>query len=238
MFFVLDGNEGSVSDADLNDMDEVTMHRKVMRAYWATGAFLLSLFLLSLFLEGSTRDALLQEHGIVETVSALAYLPSLALIAYRKRLVDLAPLVVLILFFLFRELDFDKRFTTLGIFKIRFITSPEVPLAEKVIGTLFILLLASAAFALLVRHGRAFLTGLRQRSMVAIGALLALLLLIASKGIDALAGNLRQIGITWSGPIARHAGALEEILELGIPVVIFLALWAHLRCPKTPLPSR
>jgi hypothetical protein len=219
-------------------MDEATLHRNMMKAYLATGVFLLALFLVSLFLQGSTRDALLREGGIVETASALGYLPSLALIAYRKRLVDLAPLVVLILFFLFREMDFDKRFTTMGIFKIRFFTSPEVPHTEKVIGTLFILLLAFAAFALILRHGRAFLTGLRQRSVVAIGALLVLLLLVTSKGIDSLAGNLRQIGISWSGPISMHAGALEEIVELGIPVVIFLALWAHLMGPKAPLPSR
>lgn len=214
------------------------LHRNVMKAYLATGVFLLALFLVSLFLEGSTRDALLREGGLVETASALGYLPSLALIAYRKRLVHLAPLVVLILFFLFREMDFDKRFTTLGIFKIRFFTSAEVPLIEKVIGSLILLLLASTVVVLLRRYGSAFLNGLRQRSAVAIGALLVLLLLATSKGIDSLAGNLRQIGISWSGPISMHAGGLEEITELGIPVVIFLALWAHLSCPKSPLPSR
>jgi hypothetical protein len=208
-------------------MDDSLLHQKVVRAYLATGLVLITVFLVSLLLHGSTRDALLQEGGIVETVTVLAYLPSLVLIAFQRRLMKLAPVLILILFFFLRELDFDKRFTTLGVFKIRFFTSAHVPFIEKLIGTLILLLLASTSLVLLRRHGRAFLTGLRQHSAVAIGALLVLILLVTSKTMDALGGTLRKAGMSWSGPVAKHTGALEEIVEAGIPIVLFLALWAY-----------
>ena len=50
-------------------------------------------------------------------------------------------LVVLITFFGCRELDFDKRFTAVGVLKSRFYLSTDIPVFEKLIGLIVIALI-------------------------------------------------------------------------------------------------
>ncbi|MCG5535802.1 hypothetical protein [Ectothiorhodospira mobilis] len=47
--------------------------------------------------------------------------------------------------------------------------------------------------------------------------------------MDGLPRKLDALGIDLSEQATLHAGAFEEVLELGVPVFIFLALMAYLR---------
>jgi hypothetical protein len=134
---------------------------------------------------------------------------------------------ILIIFFMLRELDFHERFTTMGIFKSRFYISGGVPLVEKIFGALVILVLLYVCVSILYRHGKDFFTGLKKRSVISFGTLLAVTFIAASKSIDGLARKLTGLGIEVSEQLSRHAEACEEILELGIPLVIFITLNAY-----------
>jgi len=203
--------------------------RQAMIGYALTGTLLLFLFLLSIILRDDNRDFLLKEGCVVESASAFCYFLCVAFIAYKRKIADLKHFFLLFIFFMLRELDCDRRFTTMSIFKSRFFTSPKVPLIEKVIGTMVILLLIYLSVSIVYRHAKDFLIGLKKRSAVSFGALLTFTFLVVSKSLDGLARNLKWFGIAVSQRISLHTGAVEEILELGIPIVILITLNAHFK---------
>ncbi|MFP4161398.1 MAG: hypothetical protein ACLFMW_07280 [Ectothiorhodospira sp.] len=204
-------------------------HRATWMAYGIVFLLLAGLYLATMPLTGEARDLWLKEWGIVEVASALGYAACLALIAWRRHVIALWPFVVMIGFFMLRELDFDKQFTTMGIFKSRFYISPEVPLMEKLVGGAILLGLVLTGILILRRYTRPLLSGLRTGSAVAWGGLLAFGGLVLAKSIDGLPRKLDAIGIGITDQTARHAGGFEEVLELGIPLIILLALMAYLR---------
>jgi len=197
-----------------------------------TGTLLVLLIIVTLFLEGNNRDILLNEGGIVESASVIGYFLCAAFILYKGSLAYLIRfhyLFLLIIFFMLRELDFHKRFTTMGIFKSQFFISNNVPFVEKFIGTLVILLLLYLIFSILYFNLKDFYYGLRNRSTVSLGALIVAILLVASKFLDGIARKLNEVGIEVGGRASMHASAMEEILELGIPIVLLLTFNAYFK---------
>ena len=94
--------------------------------------------------EGSNRDLLLREGGLIESASSLGYFLCAALILYRGRWAYLKRygyFLLLVFLFGFRELDFDKQFTTKGILQMNLYTSQGVPIIEKLIGLVGITIL-------------------------------------------------------------------------------------------------
>lgn len=195
-------------------------------AYAFAMAFVLALFVLSLFWGVSTREYLLAEGGPIELPSALLYFVCFGLICYRGGLSFLRNYAYLALIpplFGMRELDLHKAFTTTGIFKIRFFTSSEVPFYEKIFGLLVIAALIYMLYALIRHQTKNYLTEVRAFTPLALGATLVAGLVVVSKTIDGLERKLESIGLTASSLIAEHSTSLEEILELGIPIVMIIA---------------
>jgi hypothetical protein len=168
---------------------------------------------------------LISEGGIIESLSALGYFVCVAYMLYRGS-IDFAKryhyLIMLVTLFGMRELDFDKRFTTMGILKSRFYTSDLVPLGEKLIGVVVVLLLLYVVFRIIKDHAPSFATGVKNRVSWHLGALSVIGALVFSKSIDGLGRKLGDVGITVDPLIATYFGVIEEILELGIPVLIFV----------------
>jgi hypothetical protein len=189
---------------------------------------LLFLFLVSIILRGDNReDFWFREGGVIESASVSGYFLCIAFMIYKRNVANLKHVFLLIIFFMLRELDFHERFTTMGIFKSKFFMSEDVPLIEKFVGAMIILLLLYVSISLLYRYSKDFLVGLKKRSAVSVGTLLTITLLVVSKSIDGLDGKLKGFGIAISEQMSMHAEALEEILELGIPIIILLTLNAH-----------
>lgn len=190
-----------------------------------TGIFLIFLFLLSLILEENGRNLLLRENGIVEGATATGYFLCLVFVLYKGRLQYLRhghTFLILIVFFLLRELDFDKKFTTMGIFKSRFYISSDVLLIEKMAGIVVILILIYVAFSIAYRYFKDLSSRKKNHSSVPFGVFTILTLLVVSKFLDGIGRKLRGIGITMDSRMLDHAWAMEEILELGVPIIIFL----------------
>jgi hypothetical protein len=208
-------------------------NKQTMLGFALTCGLLLVLFCLTLFLGEENKKTFLREGGIIESATIFAYVVCVAYIVYKRKTIELKYFFFLVLFFMLRELDFDARFTTMSIFKSRFYISPNVPLIEKAVGVMVIILLIYVAISIFTRHSKAFFTGLKQCSAVAFGALLTLIFLGTSKSIDGLARKLKGLGITVSAQIANHALAVEEIMEFGIPILILLTFSAYLESSRT-----
>lgn len=213
---------------------------RYLRAYAVLALGLLLLCGLVLNLGDRHGQVLMGESGPIEVASAVGYFAcALYMIARGGRdfLVSRGYFVVLTLLFGFRELDFDKAFTTMGILKSRFYLSSDVPIPEKVIGLLVIALIFWTVFQLLRNHFVEFLQGLKQRAPVALGVGLIFFLLAFSKSIDGLARKLKPFGIETSAEVSRWAGSVEEVLELGIPIYMVLTFHAWLSRRRTESPS-
>jgi len=200
-----------------------------MMAYALICTMALLLFLLCILLPGDHGDFLIKEGGVIESASVFGYFLCIALIIYRRKTAYARHFFLLILFFMLRELDFQERFTTMGIFKTRFFISEQVPFAEKAVGAMVILLLLYVSISILLRHSKDFFTGLKKRSVVSVGTLLAVIFLVVSKLLDGIAGKLKAFGIALSAQMSFHAEALEEIFEFGVPLLIFFTLNAHFK---------
>lgn len=197
--------------------------RQTLRAYLGTGLVLLLLFVVSLPMDDASRATFLKEGGVIETVSAVLYLICAAYMLTWAQRARAWPYVVLMVLFAMREADFDKRFTEVGVLKGKFLFSPLVPLHQKLIGGAVIVLALYVVYTIIRRDGLWFLRALRARSVEAWGWAIAIGLVFVSKALDGLGRKLAEFGITLDPVIDLHAGALEEILELGIGIFILLA---------------
>jgi hypothetical protein len=209
-------------------------HTQTKTAYLVTCALLLLLwgFSLSSWLSEPSRVVLLKENGIIESATVLGYALCLVFLAWKGGLSYLKKYhyaVLLVILFMLRELDFDKKFTTMGVLKSKFYVSPVVPVAEKAIGAMVIALLIYAAVQCIRRHARNLIRGLGSACAVSIGICLVLVFLAVSKSLDGIGRKLHDLGIEISSRTSDVSAALEEILELGIPVILILAAAAFFK---------
>ena len=177
---------------------------------------------------GEKSAHLVREGGVIENLTVIFYAVTILLLLVFRNMKwtwanYLAPLIVLVL--LFRELDFDKAFTTMGIFKSRFYKSPDVPVLEKLIAICVITLIAIVFFALVRHYGRSVMNGFFRGAKTECGIVTAFALGCFSKVVlDGLSRKFEKLGISTSEFIIQNYGILEEVLELGIPVSLLFAI--------------
>ncbi|ABC78515.1 hypothetical protein [Syntrophus aciditrophicus] len=203
---------------------------------------LVVLFIYLHLVDDHTRTNLVRENGPIELMSALGYfvVPLIMFIrggwSFIRRHASLAVLVVALGL---RELDFNARFTTMSITKIKFFLSPQVPLGEKIIAVLLILILLAALVDCLKKYLRPFLAGCAKKDVVSMTAGVSLLFMAISKSLDGLPRKLRSLGLDIAGQNSLYAESAEEILELGIPLMLIISTLAYFsrHASKTGSPS-
>lgn len=213
------------------------MQDKSITGYLICCAALVVLFFLSVILGSAEREFLLAEGGLVESSSAAGYFICATFIIYKGSTNYLKShhyFLILIIMFGLRELDFDKRFTTIGILKSKFLFSNQVPIFEKVIGFFIILILIYTVYRIIKNHLRSFLLHLKEFNTITTGTLFSIAFLVISKSIDGLGRKLKPLGIELSELQTTHIEALEEILELGIPIMLILTFSAYFK-QKSPM---
>lgn len=164
------------------------------------------------------------EGGPVEILSALGYLACAALMLRLRHRVRIGPFLVVLVAMALRELDMDKRPFAEGLLKSRQYIGDTVGLSERVLSLAILLVILAAVVTLIARHGSPFLSGLRRGDGPALCVAAALFFMIVSKTADGLGRKLEPWGIPISEGQITSAGSLEEILELGIPLMIALAI--------------
>ena len=190
----------------------------------AAGMALLLLAGLADVVRAAFGEAGFSEGGALEMASAAGYVLALAVLAVRTpRLPAAWPAAVLLLAAAARELDLDKRLTDPGILQSRLYTG-DAPLAVKLAGAAVVLAILAAAGTLARREGPRWVRGLAAGVRRAWWVAGALALAVVSKSLDGLGRKLRPLGIDVPATLDRAASLSEEVLELGIPVALLLAM--------------
>lgn len=186
--------------------------------------------LLSVNLDRSTTKLLFKEDGIVETASAIGYFVCMAFLLYIAGTHSLKShwyLYVIFLAMSLRELDFDKRFTEIGILKSRFLISDEVNLPAKIIGGLILLLMIIAVCTWAFRHTKDFITGLLKQRAADWMAAFAIGFIVFTKAIDGIARKLEPWGISFAKDTIQLATYFEEVFELAIPITFIYSMYLY-----------
>ena len=197
-------------------------------------AILFALYLLMVIgiylLPGNMSAEIVRENGVVEIFSAAGYFFFCLLLVWCNLkgtvITRLAP-GVLVFFLGLRELDFHVRFTTMGMFKSRFFISPDVPLPEKVLVTLFILGLLLYTGIYFQKTLPEFTQALRGARPWAVSVVCGVACALVSKLVlDGNSGMIASVLPMLENPKMLSA-IMEECLELFIPVFFIRALFQY-----------
>ena len=197
-----------------------------MRPYLLMLLFLLVVSGL-LLIDPEATAHMTKETGVIEVATAVMYVILIAMILFFAQpgwSVGKYWYALMAGLLLCRELDFDKMFTTLGIFKGRFYTSPDVPAVEKVVAIVVVLAIAGAVMFTFVKSRKILFEGIVKMDPIHMGILVAFCLAVISKLVlDGLPRKLEKIGVAGSDYLIAHHGKVEEVLELGIPMALIIA---------------
>ncbi|WP_316013759.1 hypothetical protein [Roseobacter sp. HKCCA0434] len=168
-------------------------------------------------LYGAT-PGILHEGGGVELASATLYFVGVALRLHLRGLADWQ-VPVAMLFMGLRELDFDKAFTSEGVFQLR-LYSGDNPIWEKAIGLVVVIVLLVALYRLARYQLPAWVRGVLSLRLWAWTFGIAGFLGVVSKTFDGLARKLEPLGIEISEALSRGTSRTEEALELWLAILI------------------
>lgn len=182
-----------------------------------------------LFLPPDTYEMVIKENGLVEMSTAIGLLAAACWLffeGFRHRLSHYFASGTLVFMLGLRELDFHVRFTTMGIFKTRFYISPEVPVTEKIIVSIIVIIMFAALYWYARKYGPNFMQNLRNRDNSAICIAITACLAGITKTLDRCSDEINGFFTTFlhldSATVVRVS---EETLELGIPLFILLAIY-------------
>lgn len=205
----------------------MSQNQKTIILYVLTAMVLAAIFVAGRAMTLEEQKLLFSEQGWVEVLAAVSYVLCAAYFAARPERLQLWPYTVLMLLFAARELDFDKRFTEVGVLKGSFLFSPLVPTHQKLAGGAILVLAIYVLYWIVRHHALPFVKSLLKGELAAIGWAIAIVLLVGSKAIDGLTRKAADFGLTVSTEVEILAWALEEVMELGIGAYILIA--AHHR---------
>lgn len=182
-------------------------------------------------MEPDSIRSVIREDGPVESASALLYFVVAGWILVLSRIPSysesrflVASALVSVLFGL-RELDFNTRFTTDSVTKINYFLDPMISLEEHLMAGTVMVLIIGGFIAYAVAYAPRLRAALHVRSPAGISLLTVVVLLPLTKVIDRLPNKLKEDEIMNVSESTRlFANLLEEVLELGIPALMLLAL--------------
>ena len=183
---------------------------------------------IALGLDPVQRKAMVRENGPIEHLSWVGYGVAMLLFLLRFGVRSLHShwyIYAILTGMLLRELDAHKVFTSMGIFKSKFFLSPEVPHVEKLGAGLVIAFILWALYILVTRHLAGFLRDLAQLRASAVAVFLAAGFTGTAKlMLDGIGRKASWFGITLGPDQMQAFEAVEEVLELGIPVMLIAAI--------------
>ncbi len=173
---------------------------------------------------GEQALALTREGGVIETLTVFLYAGVLVVALFARMRGEVAAGLIALAALLMglRELDAHKAFTTYGLFKTRLYVSPDVPLVEKLLAGLVVLALL-VLLVLAIRsawHSKSIRRSAAAITLFAVGGFGIFL-----KEMDGLPRQLRKMGMLLQDDMMAISKAVEETGELGLPLLLALALW-------------
>lgn len=184
-----------------------------------------------LALEPATLKQLTTEGGFVERPTELLYFALAAMMWWWRRpdddLLGWAALCVVFIAFGAREMDLHRAWTGGSMLKVSFYLR-EAPLLQKLISGAIVLVVAAAAMLLIRRHALGVWQALRRRETLATTVAVFFVTMVVSKVFDRSINILiEDFGVVTPVSIGVLVGAVEEILELSLPLVAAIGFVQH-----------
>lgn len=197
-------------------------------------AFLLSINVLDFFTKASGQS-ILREFGPIELSSALLYGYATSIWLWTRPGEEWKTswqIPALMLMMMGRELDLDKKLTSVGLLKSQLYFTNSAPLLERLLGVIVVAFVALMVLRLLLINGPALLSGLKSFSFWAWCVVASAAFGVISKSIDGIARKLSPFGIVVEPTVEAKFIYVEELLETGIPLLFLAATIASLSSRK------
>ena len=175
-------------------------------------------------LDAEQQKNLLTEGGLFESLTVYLYIFCLILICISwpwQKILSSWYLSALIILFALRELDYDKAHFTHGVLKSRQYFSDLVGLPEFLISLAVLIFILSVLALIVLRERNNFIKGVVDLKQSQLAVLASIILVIVTKTID---GMERKFGINLSPSGERFALIVEEVGEMGIPIMFAIAI--------------
>jgi hypothetical protein len=130
-------------------------------------------------------------------------------------------LSALIILFALRELDYDKAHFTHGVLKSRQYFSDLVGLPELLISLVVLIFILTVLTLIVLKEKNNFIKGIIDLKQSQLAVLASIILVIVTKTID---GMERKFGIDLSPSGERFSLIIEEVGEMGIPIMFAIAI--------------
>jgi len=176
------------------------------------------------FLDVEQQKNLLTEGGLFESLTVYLYIFCLILIGVRwplQKILSNWYLSALIILFALRELDYDKAHFTHGVLKSRQYFSDLVGLPELLVSIVVLIFIFSVLLFIVLKERNNFIKGVINFRQSQLAVLTSIILVIVTKTID---GMERKFGIDLSPSGERFALIVEEVGEMGIPIMFAIAI--------------
>ena len=174
-----------------------------------------------------TQKKLLIEGGLFESSTVYGYIFCLILIFVSwpwHKILSKWYFSALIILFALRELDYDKAHFTHGVLKSKQYFSDLVGVSELIISIGVLLLILIVLASIVLREKNNFIKGIIDLKQSQLAVLASIILVVVTKTIDGLKRKLEGFGIDLSNKIEHFAMIIEEVGEMGIPIMFAIAI--------------
>ena len=171
-----------------------------------------------------TQKKLLIEGGLFESLTVYGYIICLIIIFATwswQQILSKWYFSALIVLFALRELDYDKTYFTHGVLKTKQYFSDLVGFPELLISIGVLIFIIGVLASIVLREKNNFFKGVISFRQSQLAVLTSIILVIITKTID---GIERKFGIDLPPPGERFALIVEEVGEMGIPIMFAIAI--------------
>ena len=179
-----------------------------------------------------TQKKLLIEGGFFENITVYLYIFCLVLICAFwswKKIISKWYFSALIMLFALRELDYDKAYFTHGVLKSKQYFSDLVGLPELLVSIGVLLFILVVLASIVLREKNNFIKGIIDLEQSQLAILVSIVLVVITKTIDGLKRKLGSFGVDLSQSGEQFALIVEEVGEMGIPVMFTIAILSCLK---------
>ena len=207
----------------MNSNSSYTSSESYLGLYSSLGLIFLIIGFLPL-LDVEQQKNLLAEGGLFESLTVYLYIFCLILICVKwpwQKIFSNWYLSALIILFALRELDYDKAHFTHGVLKSRQYFSDLVGLPELLISIVVLIFILTVLTLIVLKERNNFIKGIIDLKQSQLAILASMILIIVTKTID---GAERKFGIDLTASYERLALIIEEVGEVGIPIMFAVAI--------------
>ena len=201
-------------------------HTSSSSRIWLPLALILLIFTMGLMtlMDADEQKKLLTENGLFESLTVYFYILCLILIFIFwswKKIITKWYFSALIILFALRELDYDKANFTHGVLKSRQYFSDLVGFPELIASISILIFIVLVLGSIIIKEKDSFIEGIKSLKQSQLAVLVSIILVIITKTID---GIERKFGIDLSPPGERFVLIVEEVGEMGIPIMFAIAI--------------